>query len=73
MAGNSCQSEAVRRIVTDKCCDALRIFQGCALADVEKFYGGLRVDTLVPAALKMDVNSRTLMILMPQRPSTGFA
>eukprot|EP00959_Pyramimonas_sp_CCMP1952_P313250 6556731-Pyramimonas_sp.AAC.1 len=45
VTGNSCLREAMRRIITDECCDALQIFQGCTLADIEKLYDSLRVDS----------------------------
>eukprot|EP00959_Pyramimonas_sp_CCMP1952_P047250 986048-Pyramimonas_sp.AAC.1 len=35
VAGNSCLREAMRGVICDECCDALKLFHGNLLADIE--------------------------------------
>ena len=59
--------------MTDACYDALQIFQRCTLAGIEKFYDGLRADSLIPEALRTGFNPRALLMLMLQHSSPRLA
>ncbi|CAK0818878.1 unnamed protein product, partial [Prorocentrum cordatum] len=71
--GTSRKREAMRRIFPDECNRALGIPQGCALADIERFYDCLRIDTLIPEALAMNISPRQIIALMRQRSSARAA
>eukprot|EP00959_Pyramimonas_sp_CCMP1952_P337991 7077968-Pyramimonas_sp.AAC.1 len=63
----------MRRTVADECCDELKIFHGCTLADIEKFYDRLRLDTPIPEALRMNFSPWILTMLTLQHSSTRFS
>ncbi|CAK0864046.1 unnamed protein product, partial [Prorocentrum cordatum] len=57
-------TEAMRRVISDECCDALQLFHGNLLADIEKFYDSLQLDCVIEAGLRQTNNRAELFSLI---------
>eukprot|EP00959_Pyramimonas_sp_CCMP1952_P448697 9395667-Pyramimonas_sp.AAC.1 len=60
----------MRRVISDECCDALQLFHGNLLADIEKFYDSLQLDCVIEAGLRMDFHPRLLTMMLLQHSAT---